>query len=203
MGRRMWAPLYRAAILFLAMTGFHSTSPAHKIPTSRLKPITLWVQEANGTALYWVGKRAVGRHPLTGLEQALGPNIDVELSVILDSNVPISEMFEIDGVLDKIPIKHVTYYVFESDHPNRMRQITWGLSTILLPGSPPRIGDEIHRHGTNSVHDRVAGSWADSCGFSVEVPAGYLLSDTAGRPRPAGLYVRRAGVQSRCREGAD
>lgn len=131
--------LYRAGILCIVIVGFQFASSAQRTPDGHLRSVTLWAREVNGRALYWVGQQPVGRHPLSGLEQSLGPNIDVRLSVILDSRVRISEIFEIDGVLDKIPIKHVRYYVFDADYPQEMREISWNPSTRPLPGPAPRL----------------------------------------------------------------
>src|SRR5690348_17182423 len=136
MGRQMYVLLCRAAILFLAMASLSSFCLAQKTPAKRRQPVTLWVREVNGKALYWVGERPAARHPLTTLEQVLGPNIDVELYVVLDSDVPINEMFEINGVLDKIPVKHAQYYVYDPAYPKAgMREIVWRARNLPLPGA--------------------------------------------------------------------
>lgn len=140
MGRQMYVLLCRAAVPFLAMASLCSFCLAQGTPVKRRQPITLWVREVNGKALYWVGERPAARHPLTTLEQVLGPNIDVELSVVLYSNVPINEMFEIDGVLDKIPITHVRYYVYDPAYPRAgMTEIVWRTKSVPLPGAPPPV----------------------------------------------------------------
>ena len=99
--------------------------------------VVLWVREVNGRVGYWVNDKAVGRKPLTGLERALGPNLNVALMVILDSRVPIREIADIDGMLGKIPIKGVRYYAYNASDPNGMWEILWKPELLPLPKSPP------------------------------------------------------------------
>ncbi|MGH9738837.1 MAG: hypothetical protein ACRD4X_09650 [Candidatus Acidiferrales bacterium] len=121
----------------LVMTRACSPCLAQGIPGKTQKSVTLWVREVHGRALYWVDEKAVKRGPLTGLETALGSDLNVNLKVVLDSRVPTGEIFEIDGMLDKIPIKDVRYYVFTADQPTEMWQLVWNSRPVPLPGKPP------------------------------------------------------------------
>jgi len=102
------------------------------------RSIILWVREVNGRVAYWVNDKPVGGAPLTGLETALGSNLDVTLMVVLDSRVPIREIGDVSGMLDKIPIKDARYYVYNADDPTDMWEIVWKPETLPVPASPPR-----------------------------------------------------------------
>ena len=108
-------------------------------PTAGRRAVTLWVRQVHGQALYWIDEKPVRRAPLTGLEIAIhGIDPDeVALTVILDRRVPTGEIFEIDGMLDKIPIKNVRYFVFDASDPHRMWEIFWKPDSVPLPGPPP------------------------------------------------------------------
>ena len=98
----------------------------------------LWVQEVHGQPLYWVNDTPCGRAPLSGLVAASGSEQTVGLTVILDSRVPIHEMAEIEGLMEKMDLKDVHYYVFDHTYPKvGMSEIIWDSQSVPLPASPP------------------------------------------------------------------
>ncbi len=94
----------------------------------------------NHKALYWVGGKPIGRDSLGGLIHAVGAEQpdNVALTVILDSRVPIGEIHEIDGMLDKIPIEHVRYFMYWVDDPRSMQEVVLKAEFLPLPNAPPR-----------------------------------------------------------------
>lgn len=104
------------------------------------RSVIIWVQEVHGQSQYWVNDTPRGRAPLTGVVAASNPEGVSELTVILDSRVPIHELGEIEGLVPKIDPKDVHYYVFDRAHPDfGMSEIIWKSQNVPLPASPPRI----------------------------------------------------------------
>lgn len=99
------------------------------------KSIILWVRQVNGQSLYWVNDRPVGRAPLTGLAAIVQPNQKTSLQIILDSRVPIDEIFEIAGMIEKIPINDAHYFVRRYDSPTVMSEIAWKPQLVPVPKS--------------------------------------------------------------------
>src|SRR5579864_3070996 len=125
-------------VLSLGLT-LGSRAHANSDHAGPAKTITLWVQEVRGRALYWVNDKPCGRAPLSGIGAASGSNRNVVLTVILDSRVPIREMAEIEGLMEKIDLKSVHYYVFDRAYPGMgMSEIVWKLQSVPLPTSPPK-----------------------------------------------------------------
>ncbi len=119
-----------------------SPSPASRpqaVPTPKHPPVTLWVHEVNHRPLYWVNDKLVGRDSLGGVLRAIGTEqpANVVLTAILESRVPINEIHEIDGMLDKIPIEHVRYFTYSADDPRGMQEVVLKTEFVPLPKSPP------------------------------------------------------------------
>lgn len=103
--------------------------------------VVLWVREIHGQALYWVGRRAVGRAPLSGIVAATQSfRKSCSLIVVIDSSVPIQEMAEIGGLTAKLDVRDVHYYVYSPVYPKLgMSEIVWRTQTLPLPGAPPPV----------------------------------------------------------------
>jgi hypothetical protein len=142
----MTTRLFNIAMLALALLlGLSAVSLAgaeHPI-ANQAKPVILWVQEVHGQALYWVNDKLCGRAPLSGLGVATSSNPNTALTVVLDSRVPIREMADIEGLLEKMDVKNVRYYVFDRAYPKiGMSEIVWKPQSVPLPTSPPKQGRE-------------------------------------------------------------
>ena len=138
------AQLFRAAIAMVVLFGLAGAAfqtPRDEARADDSNPsLILWVREVNRHEVYWVGDKSVGRDSLGGLTRAIGTAdpAHVELTVILDSRLPLDEISEIDGMLDKIPISHVRYFVFWVDHPDSMREILPKAEFTPTPQSNPQ-----------------------------------------------------------------
>lgn len=106
--------------------------------------IVLWAREVNRHALYWINDKPVGRDSLGGLIRAFGSTDpdNVRLTVILDSRLMIDEIHQIDGMLDKIPIAHVRYFMFWVDDPRSMQEIVLKSEFTPVPKPLPHAPTE-------------------------------------------------------------
>jgi hypothetical protein len=134
-------PVARAVAGMLCFVVSPSLASRHQaVSAQKHFPVILWVREVNHRPLYWVNDKPVGRDSLGGLERAIGPEEpgNVALTVILDSRVPIDEIHEIDGMLDKIPIEHVRYFMYWVNDPRGMQEVVLEAAFLPLPKPPPR-----------------------------------------------------------------
>ena len=104
--------------------------------------IVLWARQVNPHArypLYWVNDTPVGRDDLNGVGRAIGSTdpSHVQLTVIVDSRLPIDEIKEIDWTMAKVPIAHARYFVFWVDQPSRMQEIVLKSESTPMPKPPP------------------------------------------------------------------
>lgn len=113
-----------------------STAP----PPQRDKTVVLWIREVRGQALYWVNHTPANRAPLSGIVAATQASPHYTLTVIIDSRVPIRELAEIQGLVPKLDVQDVRYYVYDAAHPKLgMSELVWKMETLPLPQSPPSV----------------------------------------------------------------
>lgn len=128
-----------AVLLALGLFCGYSAARGGSASDGPARPIILWVQEVHGQALYWVNDKACGRAPLSGIVAASGSERVAELTVVVDSRVPIHELGEIEGLVPKIDPKDVHYYVFDRAYPGAgMSEIVWKAESLPLPARPPK-----------------------------------------------------------------
>lgn len=117
---QMTSPMRGARPLLLLFLGLSWVCPfarSGRALNGHARSMILWVQEVHGRPLYWVNDRPYGRAQLSELEKASGSERNIALTVILDSRVPIQEMAEIEGLMEKMDLKDVRYYVFKRAYP--------------------------------------------------------------------------------------
>ncbi len=138
-------PIAIATALLLCLGAMPSQSPRCQTRSDdKNLAIVLWAREVNRHALYWVNDKPVGRDSLGGLIHAIGSTDpdNVQLTVILDSRLVIDEIHQIDGMLDKIPIEHVRYFMFWVDDPRNMQEIVLKSDFAPVPKSAPHAPTE-------------------------------------------------------------
>jgi hypothetical protein len=104
--------------------------------------IVLWARQVNPHArypLYWVNDTPVGRDDLNGVARAIGSTdpSHVQLTVIVDSRLPIDEIKEIDWTMAKVPITHARYFTFWVAYPGSMQEVILKSEQIPVPKPPP------------------------------------------------------------------
>lgn len=121
------------------LTAFVATRPQSTAPQND-KAVILWVREVHGQALYWVNHTPADRAPLSGIVAATQSTPHYTLTVIIDSRVPIEEVAEIQGLVPKLDVKDVRYYIYDAAHPKLgMSELVWKTETLPLPQSPPSV----------------------------------------------------------------
>lgn len=105
--------------------------------------IVLWALQVNPHArypLYWVNDTPVGRDDLNGVARAIGSTdpSHVQLTVIVDSRLPIDEITEIDRTMAKVPIAHARYFTFWVAYPGSMQEVILKSEQTPAPKPPPQ-----------------------------------------------------------------
>ncbi len=130
-------------VLFLGLSCACALARGGHASHGHARPLILWVQEVHEQPQYWVNDKPCGRAPLSALATASGSERIAALTVILDSRVPIHEMAEVEGLMEKMDIKNVHYYVFDHAYPNiGMSQIIWKSQSRPLPAPPPKAEND-------------------------------------------------------------
>jgi len=103
---------------------------------SQEKPIVVLVERLGGRVRYTVDSKPVKTNLLVALNQGLGDRPrDYPVVALIDSQVPVDEVWEVMGTAGKAGITNLRYFVFSRDS-GRMSEIKIG-RPIPFSTNPP------------------------------------------------------------------